>query len=118
MIKIYTVFLIFSLFFYKSYGQINATIRGRIIDSTDKKSIALATITLYSAIDSSIITYRLSDGNGNFKVPSLPIGLPMRIIVSVSGYQVYRKNLEFSKYPSHQYHIVKLFRRFEICRKD
>jgi hypothetical protein len=97
MIKIYSVILIFSLFFYKSYGQINATISGRIIDSTDKKSIPLATITLYSAIDSSIITYRLSDGNGNFKVPSLPIGLPMRIIVSVSGYQVYRKNLEFSK---------------------
>jgi len=64
---------------------------GKIIDSTAKTPLGYATITVFKAADTAIITYRLSSPDGEFKVPGLPIGLNCRAVISFSGYGVYRK---------------------------
>lgn len=74
---------------YNTHAQ--GTLRGKLIDSTSKSPIGLATITVFRAADTSIITYRLSSPDGEFKVPGLPLNINCRAVVSVSGYSGYRK---------------------------
>lgn len=68
------------------------TITGKITDSVGKKNLALATVTIFRAKDTSIVTYRLSTETGEFKVPGLPLGLPLRLLVTYSGYDAFRKD--------------------------
>ncbi|WP_165958150.1 outer membrane beta-barrel protein [Segetibacter sp. 3557_3] len=80
------------------HAQSNSgTIKGRLQDSASKKGLSLATVTVFRAKDTSILTYRLSDQNGEFKVPALPLNLLCRVMISFSGYKVYRKEFELTK---------------------
>lgn len=67
------------------------TLKGKIIDSAGKQPLGLATITVFKAADTAIITYRLSNPEGEFKVPGLPLNVNCRAVISFSGYRVYRK---------------------------
>jgi hypothetical protein len=67
------------------------TLKGKIIDSTNKQPLSLATVTIFKAADTAIITYRLSDTEGNFKVPGIPFDVNCRMVISFSGFGVYRK---------------------------
>jgi hypothetical protein len=80
---------------YTAFGQ--GQIKGRLLDSTTKAPVGLATITVFKASDTTIITYRLSDAEGNFKIPGLPYNVPCRMIVSVSGYMGYRKEFTLTE---------------------
>ncbi len=72
-------------------------IKGRLVDSAGKKPLSLATITVFKALDTALITYRLSDEDGNFKIPFLPLDVTCRVLISFSGYRVYRKEFELNK---------------------
>ncbi|MBV9987339.1 MAG: outer membrane beta-barrel protein [Chitinophagaceae bacterium] len=65
---------------------------GKITDGAARKGLALATITIFRAKDTSIVTYRLSTETGEFKVPGLPFNLPLRLMVTFSGYEPLRKD--------------------------
>jgi hypothetical protein len=67
------------------------TIKGKIIDSTSKQPLALATVTVFKASDTALITYRLSTPEGEFKVPGLPLNVECRVVISFSGYRVHRQ---------------------------
>jgi Carboxypeptidase regulatory-like domain len=68
-----------------------ATLKGKLIDSTAKTALGLATVTVFKAADTAIITYRLSNAEGDFKIPGLPFDVHCRVVVSYSGYSGYRK---------------------------
>lgn len=68
------------------------TVSGKISDSAGKKQLALATVTIFRAKDTSILTYRLSTESGEFKVPGLPLNLPLRLMATYSGYEPVRKD--------------------------
>jgi hypothetical protein len=67
------------------------TLKGKIIDSSSSKPLGFATITVFKAADTVIITYRLSTPEGNFKVSGIPLDVNCRAVISYSGYSVYRK---------------------------
>lgn len=67
------------------------TLKGKLIDSTTRQPLSLATVTVFKAADTTILTYRLSTETGEFKIPGLPLNLPLRAVVSFSGYGVERK---------------------------
>lgn len=67
------------------------TLKGKIIDSAGKQPLALATVTVFKASDTALITYRLSTPEGEFKVPGLPLNVECRVVISFSGYGVYRQ---------------------------
>jgi hypothetical protein len=73
-------------------GKLSAQgiIKGKLVDSA-QKPLALATVTVFKASDTAIITYRLTNPEGEFKVPGLPLNLNCRVIVSYSGYEAFRK---------------------------
>jgi len=82
------VTILISLFSLNAFSQ--GTLKGKIADSAGKQPLGLATITVFKAADTAIITYRLSNPEGEFKIPGLPLGLNCRAVISFSGYRVYR----------------------------
>ena len=66
-------------------------ISGKLKDSASAKPLAFATVTVFKAKDTAIVTYRLSNPDGEFRVSGLPLDLPLRAVISFSGYQAYRK---------------------------
>jgi Outer membrane protein beta-barrel family len=74
----------------KAYSQ-SGTIDGVLKDTSANKVLPLATITVFNAKDTTLITYRLSNDEGKFKVPNLPLEVNLRMIVSFSGYTGFRK---------------------------
>ncbi len=72
-------------------------IKGKLQDSLNKKALSLATVTVFRAKDTAIVTHRLRDQNGDFKVPSIPLNVQCVVLISFSGYRVYRKEFELTK---------------------
>lgn len=82
------------------------SITGRIFDP-QKKGIALATVTVFNAADTSIITYRLSNEKGEFKIPGLPKDQQLRFLVTYSGYEAYRQAFRLTdSLPGMQYDSI------------
>jgi hypothetical protein len=73
-------------------GKLSAQgiIKGKLVDSA-QKPLVFATVTVFKASDTAIITYRLTNPEGEFKVPGLPLNVNCRVIVSYSGYEAFRK---------------------------
>lgn len=63
------------------HAQNSGSISGVIADSASQKKLALATVTVFKAKDTSIVTYRLSDPSGVFKITGLPFNIPLRLMV-------------------------------------
>lgn len=78
--------------FGAAYSQ--GSIKGRITDSTTNNPLALATVSVFTAADTTLVTYRLSNEEGYFKVTGIPLHVPCRVVITFSGYEVMRK--EFS----------------------
>ncbi|WP_176112861.1 outer membrane beta-barrel protein [Sediminibacterium ginsengisoli] len=76
------------------HAQNSGQISGKIVDSVSGKPLSLATVSVFTAADTTLVTYRLSNDGGDFKVTGLPLSKQLRVIVSYSGYAVYRQ--EFS----------------------
>lgn len=79
------------ILFAALYGNSQGSIRGKLTDSSGTNPLGLATITVFQAGDTSLITYRLSTPEGEFRVPGLPLNQPLRLVISYSGYEAYRK---------------------------
>ena len=80
---------------YALSAQGNVT--GKLIDADTKKPLYLSTITIYKAADTSIVTYRLSDKDGLFRIPGLPLNTPLRALATFSGYEVLRKDFTLNE---------------------
>lgn len=79
------------------YSQNTGSIKGVLKDSSGKQVLSLATVTVFVAKDTTIVTYRLSDPSGNFRIPGIPLAVPCRVLISYSGYKTYRKDFTLSK---------------------
>ena len=66
------------------------------MDSVSKKPLGFATVTVFKSTDTSLITYRLSNLEGEFKVPGLPLNIALRVVVSYSGFDAFRKEFTLS----------------------
>ncbi|RYZ50337.1 MAG: TonB-dependent receptor, partial [Sphingobacteriales bacterium] len=88
--------LLAALFCLSQLGLAQGVLKGKIIDSTSKQALGYATVTVFKAADTAIITYRLSDPEGVFKVPGIPFDLNCRVVISFSGYSIYRKEFRIS----------------------
>ena len=83
--------LLISIFTLLTASAQTGSISGKLQDSASRKTLAFATVTVFKAKDTSIVTYRLSNPDGDFKVSGLPLDIPLRAIITFSGYQAYRR---------------------------
>lgn len=85
-----TVLLVLTACLYSAIVLSQGTLKGKITDSSTAKPLGLATVTVFKAADTAIITYRLSTPDGDFRVPGIPLEVNCRVVISYSGYSVYR----------------------------
>lgn len=69
---------------------------GKLVDSASKQPMALATVSVFKASDTVLLTYRLSTTTGEFKITGLPLQTNLRVLVSYTGYHVYRQEFALS----------------------
>ncbi|BAV09631.1 Carboxypeptidase regulatory-like domain-containing protein [Filimonas lacunae] len=67
------------------------SIKGRVLDSTTKEPLKGATISLLNPVDSTLISYQVSQNNGAFSFDKLPSGNYL-LQVSFQGYDSYFKH--------------------------
>jgi hypothetical protein len=75
-----------------TYAQ--GSVTGKLVDSITKQPLALGTVSVFKADDTTLITYRMSTPDGYFKIPKLPSGKLLRVIISYSGFSVYRSEFQ------------------------
>ncbi len=71
-------------------------IDGIVIDTTLKRVLPAATVSIYTSPDSKLVAYTLTDRNGFFSISNLPIRVPLRLTVSFLGYAVARRDFHLN----------------------
>ncbi len=72
------------------------SISGTLIDSTTNKTIAYATVSVYSTTDTTLIGYKLSDEKGTFRIAQIPLNTTYRYVVTFMGYSITRNSFELT----------------------
>ncbi|WP_282032052.1 outer membrane beta-barrel protein [Winogradskyella eximia] len=86
------------LFAINSFSQEKKfEIKGTLIAEDTKKPLESATIYLERVKDSSVVTYTISDKNGNFKIESSTYDKSLNFYVSYIGYATYFKKINIDK---------------------
>lgn len=91
--------LVPALFFCLCFLNVSAqqgSVAGKILESPTNKPVGLATIAVYKASDTSLLSYRLSTHTGDFKVPGLPLNIPLRLLITHTGFEAYRFEFELN----------------------
>ena len=88
------VVLVFTLLSVLAVAQ-QGSISGKVFEN-QKKPLSYATIAVYTAADTLLLAYRLSTTSGDFRVPGLPLNIRLRLLISHTGFAVYRSEFELS----------------------
>lgn len=96
-IKAFSVCL-FILIFSQTYAQQPniGVISGVVKDSTTKKALSLATVSVFKLTDSSIVSFKLCDDKGSFEIRNIPINQTLKIVTTFEGYEVDRREVRLT----------------------
>ena len=93
----YPLLLFVSLLtFNLAIAQSSATISGTVVDSTSRKPLMEASVSLLLARDSSLVTFGITDGDGRFVFPKIAEG-QYRVLVTYVGYKSRAKRITVTK---------------------
>ncbi len=76
--------------------NINGIIRGKLVDSVGKQSLAEATVSVLDKKDSSAVSFTVANTKGAFEIKDLEEG-DYRLLVTFQGYQNISKNFSISR---------------------
>jgi hypothetical protein len=68
--------------------------KGIVRDTAQNYVLRSATVSVYKAADSSLLTYQVTNSYGEFNFKNLPVGLPLQLQISHIGYMTARKNFK------------------------
>ncbi|KAB7730438.1 outer membrane beta-barrel protein [Rudanella paleaurantiibacter] len=68
------------------------TIRASVLDSTTKQGLPEATVSLLRGRDSSLVTFQVTGGEGEFMFRNVAEG-PYQLLITYVGYQTLRRNV-------------------------
>ncbi|WP_040574053.1 carboxypeptidase regulatory-like domain-containing protein [Pontibacter sp. BAB1700] len=71
-------------------------LKGLLLDEATKGALPYATVAVYTAADTVMVTYRMSDEKGSFRVPGLPLDQQLRVVITMMGFKVYRKEFKLT----------------------
>jgi hypothetical protein len=95
MSKIVTLITCIFLCAAVSAQNTTGTLRGKLVDSTNKQSLKDASVTVLDARDSSIEVFTLAKEDGSFSLSNITFG-KMIVQVKFNGYESYSKRVTFS----------------------
>ncbi|SKB41213.1 outer membrane beta-barrel protein [Daejeonella lutea] len=94
--------IVFLVFFLRIYSTSAQDVQGVIVDGETKKPLSYSTVAVYHAQDTSLISFKISDDNGNFKFSGLPSNVQLRLLVTKTGFSIFRKEFKVDgKVPLH-----------------
>jgi len=67
------------------------SVKGLVRDTAQKYVLKSATVSVYKAADSTLLSYQVTNNYGEFNFKNLPVNLPLRLDVSHVGYLTSRK---------------------------
>ncbi|RZK81751.1 MAG: hypothetical protein EOO92_04230 [Pedobacter sp.] len=86
--------ILFLSFIFKLTFAQKGSISGTLLDSTNHKTtLNFATISVFKGTDSTMLTYKLSDDKGIFKITNLEAGVKYRLVINAWMYNVRRKEV-------------------------
>jgi len=71
------------------------SVKGKLVDTAAKQFLSEATVSVIGTIDSSLVSYTLSNKQGFFEIKDLEAG-DYRILVSFQGYAPFKKNISIT----------------------
>ncbi|WP_276091463.1 TonB-dependent receptor [Pedobacter sp. JY14-1] len=66
--------------------------KGIVRDTAQNYVLKSATVSIYKAADSTLLSYQVTNNYGEFSFRNLPVSLPLRLEISHVGYMTGRKN--------------------------
>jgi hypothetical protein len=75
--------------------KLSGSIKGKLVDTLYKETLSEATVTILNPVDSSVITYSISNSKGEFEIKDLDSG-NYRLMITYSGYQPYSQRFSIS----------------------
>lgn len=84
------------LFFVPELKAQKGELNGRLLDEVTKDALPFATVAVYTATDTVMVTFRMSDEKGSFRVPGLPLNSRFRAVITMMGFKVYRKEFQLT----------------------
>ena len=76
-------------------AQVNGSVKGKLLDTSARQSIAEATVSVILAKDSSLTSFTLSDKKGAFEIKNLDAGKYL-LMVSHTGFENFKKTFSIS----------------------
>lgn len=79
---------------FTGMAQNRSEIKGKIIDSADKKPVEIVTVAVLHARDTTaaaLIAYAQTDKDGLYSIRNLPSGVPLKAVISFVGFRPYVK---------------------------
>lgn len=70
------------------------TIKGTVIDSTNRLPVEAATISVFLIADSSLINYAITNRKGEFLVKDIPVAKACRLLISSNGFKSYEQDFQ------------------------
>ena len=89
-----TLLILTGLFPFCLFAQ-QGLVKGNLVDTSSRQSLASATVSVVHKTDSSLVSYTLSDENGSFEIKNIPVG-DFLLFVSFTGFEVYSKPFSIS----------------------
>jgi hypothetical protein len=71
-------------------------VTGLLRDSLHNYVLQSATLAIYKVKDNELINYQLSNAFGKYQFKNMPVGMPLRVVVTHVGYQSTKKEFEIS----------------------
>ncbi len=91
------IFLIALLSFANSFSQSKFKITGTLKSQQDSIPLESATVYLETIKDSTVVTYTITDKNGKFSLEDKTYTDKLRLIVSLIGFETYKKEINIDK---------------------
>lgn len=83
----------FMAFLSVSFAQTRGEVKGSVFSEDQDEPLSFATISIYTAADTTLLDYVLSEDDGSFRIRRLPLDRELRLIISFLGYEAVRKEL-------------------------
>jgi hypothetical protein len=75
--------------------RVKGTIKGKLVDTLYKETLSEATVTILNPVDSSVVTFSISNSKGEFEIRDLDSG-NYRLMVTFQGYNPYSQRFTIS----------------------
>ncbi|MGM1055019.1 MAG: outer membrane beta-barrel protein [Bacteroidota bacterium] len=92
-----SVFFLFTCFFAFQLAAQDFKISGKILNKESNEPLEAATIYVEKAIDSSLVSYTISEKDGDFVLSGNSSAKKMNLFISFTGFQTYRQSVSLEE---------------------